>query len=169
MDKVPILCEVHCAEPILMGTLDEIESLLPNTSLGINHDALSGERVRDFIILLIVDVASNLRNMIAAKFLCRFKTGGKHFFVILGIEDDTLAGIRIVKGDIGYHLWQQVFVLFLNGRKLEMDDGSFDDGILLGAFLTVEVKKERFKDGVHLVFVPGKVHELVFPGMVLLW
>ena len=50
-----------------------------------------------------------------------------------------------------------------------MNNGAFDDRILLGTFLTVEVEKKRFKDCIHLALIPRKIQELILAGTILFW
>ena len=150
VNQMPILCKIHGAETVLVGTLDEIEGFFLNAGLGIYHNPFCRECVRNVLILLIANVTGNLGDVIAAKFLYRFKTSRQHFFIILGIEDNTLSRRRIIQGHVGNHFREHVFVICFKCRELEMNNGAFDDRILLGTFLTVEVEKKRCKDCIQI-------------------
>lgn len=51
---------------------------------------------------------------------------------------------------------------------MEVDLGALDYGILLAAFLMVEVAQEGFEDVVHYLLIAREVQEAVFSGAILL-
>lgn len=162
IDLTPVLAEVNGAEAedvaaegvVLVGDID--------VGLGIDHDALCLQGVRDGRVFLILDVTLNLTDVVGAEVLVDAETGDKHLLVVFGVEDDALAFLRVVEGDIGLHYRQQFHIFCVDGVEVEGDSGATYNRIFFAAFLVVEVAEEGFEDAVHHVLVAGEVDEAVF-------
>lgn len=100
--------------------------------------------------------------MVGAEVLVDTKAGDEHLLVVLGVEDDALAFLRVVEGDIGFHYRQQFHIFCVNGVEVEGDSGATYNRVLITAFLVVEIAQEGFEDAVHHVLVAGEVDEAVF-------
>lgn len=139
---------------ILVGDID--------VGLWIDHDTLCLQGVRDGRVFLILNVTLDLSDVVGAKVLVDAKTGDKHLLVVFGVEDDSLAFFRVVKGNIGLHYRQQFHIICIDGVEVEGDSGATYNRIFFTAFLMVEVAQEGFEDAVHHVLVTGEVDEAVF-------
>ena len=162
IDLTPVQAEVNGAEAedvvaegvVFVGDID--------VGLGIDHDALCLQGVRDGRVFLILDVTLNLADVVGAEVLASPETGDKHLLVVLGVEDDALAFFRVVKGNVSLHYRQQLHIFCVDGVEVEGDSGATYNRVLVTAFLVVEVAQEGFEDAVHHVLVAGEVDEAVF-------
>ena len=158
----PVLAEVDGAEAedvatggvVLVGDID--------VGLGIDHDAFCLQGVRDGGVFLVLDVTLDLSDMVGAEVLVDTKAGDEHLLVVLGVEDDALALLRVVEGNIGLHYRQQFHIFCVDGDEVEGDPGATYNRVLVAAFLVVEVAQEGFEDAVHHVLVTSEVDEAVF-------
>lgn len=165
----PVLAEVDGAEAedvvaegvILVGDID--------VGLGIDHDALCLQGVRDSGVFLILDVTLDLADVVGAEVLVDAETGDKHLLVVLGVENDTLTFFRVIKGNVGLHYRQQFHIFCIDGVEVKGDSGATYNRIFFAAFLVVEVAQEGFEDAVHHVFVTGEVDESVFARALFVW
>ena len=139
---------------ILVGDID--------VGLGIDHDAFCLQGVWDCGVFLVLDVTLDLADVVGAEVLVDAEAGDKHLLIVLGVEDDALAFLRVVEGNIGLHYRQQFHIFCVDGVEVEGDSGATYNRVLVTAFLVVEVAQEGFEDAVHHVLVAGEVDEAVF-------
>ncbi len=169
INLTPVLAEVNGAEAEDVVTERIILVCDFDIGLWIYHDSLCLHGVWDGGVFLILDVTFDLTDVVSAEILVDAETGDKHLLVVLGIEDDALALLRVVEGDIGLHYRQQFDILRIDSVEMEGDSGSTYNWVLIAAFLMVEVAQEGFKDAVHHVFVAGEVDEAVFARALFVW
>lgn len=102
----PVLAEVDGAEAedVVAGGVVFVRDF--NVGLGIDHDAFCLEGVRDGGVFLVLDVTLDLADVVGAEVLVDAEAGDEHFFVVLGVEDDAFAFLRVVEGDVGFHYRQ---------------------------------------------------------------
>lgn len=158
----PVLAEVDGAEAedVVAGGVVFVRDF--NVGLGIDHDAFCLQGVRDGGVFLVLDVTLDLSDMVGAEVLVDAKAGDEHLLVVLGVEDDALAFLRVVEGNIGLHYRQQFHIFCVDGVEVEGDPGATYNRVLVAAFLVVEVAQEGFEDAVHHVLVTSEVDEAVF-------
>lgn len=162
VDLAPVLAKVNSAETVGMAVAFKVGVLYMDVGLWIDHDAFCPEGVRDCIVFLVFDVADYLGDMLTAEFLVDSVARYEHFAVVLRVKDDTAAFFRIVQSNVGFHFRKQIYILGIEGVKLEVYLGALDDGIFLLTLLVVEVAEEGFEDDFHLVLVAHEIHETVF-------